>query len=152
ACGDALDLGSGSGEFADPGGSCCRSDAPRGNAHNRKRLPGDVAFERSKSSAALANPILIAKDQKMTDRPAESGKGALFKNDRKQGATQPGYRGDATINGQKFWVSAWIKEGQRGKYMSLAFRAVEEDRRQKSDPQAPLGDARGQGSAVADEI
>jgi hypothetical protein len=31
--------------------------------------------------------------------------GALFRNDKKQGPSHPDYRGDVTIDGQKFWVS-----------------------------------------------
>ena len=62
----------------------------------------------------------------MNDRPADAGTGALFKNDKKEKPSHPDYRGDCTINGRKFWMSAWIKEGQKGKYMSLAFRPAEE--------------------------
>ena len=55
-----------------------------------------------------------------------AGTGALFKNDKREKDTHPHYRGDCTIHGKKFWVSAWIKEGQKGKYMSLAFRRADE--------------------------
>jgi len=47
--------------------------------------------------------------------------GALFKNDRKEHEKQPDYRGDAKINGQEYWISAWVKEGKKGKFFSLAF-------------------------------
>lgn len=67
-----------------------------------------------------------AKEQQMADRPEDAGTGALFKNDRKEKPTHPDYRGDCTIHGKKFWMSAWIKEGQKGKYMSVAFRPTEE--------------------------
>jgi hypothetical protein len=62
----------------------------------------------------------------MADRPADAGTGALFKNDKREKERHPHYRGDCTIRGSKFWVSAWIKEGARGKYMSLAFREADE--------------------------
>jgi hypothetical protein len=54
--------------------------------------------------------------------------GALFKNDKKEKPSHPDYRGDATIKGRKFWVSAWIKTSEKTgqKYMSLAFREAEE--------------------------
>jgi hypothetical protein len=55
--------------------------------------------------------------------------GALFRNAKKQSPSHPDYRGDVTVNGQKFWVNAWIKEGKRGKYLSLALRPAEESRR-----------------------
>lgn len=48
--------------------------------------------------------------------------GALFKNDRKEKDSHADYQGSATINGVEFWISSWIKEGQKGKFMSLAFK------------------------------
>jgi len=52
--------------------------------------------------------------------------GILFKNDRKEKPSHPDYTGDATINGDEMWISAWIKEGKRGKFMSLAFKSKDE--------------------------
>ena len=47
--------------------------------------------------------------------------GVLFKNDRKENATQPDYTGTAQVNGTKYRLSAWIKEAKTGrKYLSLA--------------------------------
>ena len=48
--------------------------------------------------------------------------GALFKNDRKEKDSHADYQGSATINGVEFWISSWIKDGQKGKFMSLAFK------------------------------
>ena len=62
----------------------------------------------------------------MADRPADAGNGALFKNLKKEKDTHPDYKGDVTIRGEKFWISAWLKDGAKGKYMSLALRPVEE--------------------------
>lgn len=47
--------------------------------------------------------------------------GSLFKNDRKEKETHPDYKGQALIGGVEMWVSAWIKEGKNGKFMSLSF-------------------------------
>lgn len=47
--------------------------------------------------------------------------GSLFKNDKKTDPKHPDYKGDALIDGQSVWVSAWIKEGKNGKFMSLSF-------------------------------
>ena len=46
--------------------------------------------------------------------------GALFRNDRKEAPNHADYRGSITINGVEYWLDAWIKEGQRGKFMSIA--------------------------------
>ena len=50
----------------------------------------------------------------------KEGQGALFKNTEKKSEKHPDYRGDITIGGAKFWLSAWIKEGKKGKYMSVS--------------------------------
>jgi hypothetical protein len=51
--------------------------------------------------------------------------GSVFRNDRKTQPNQPDYRGDCLIDGKQWWISGWIKEGARGKWMSLAFSAKE---------------------------
>ena len=54
---------------------------------------------------------------------AYENSGALFKNDRKEKDSHPDYKGSALVDGADYWISAWIKEGQKGKFMSLAFTA-----------------------------
>ena len=46
--------------------------------------------------------------------------GALFKNTRKENDKGPDYRGDINIDGTSYWIAAWLKDGAKGKYMSLA--------------------------------
>lgn len=50
--------------------------------------------------------------------------GVLFRNDdKREGKRDPDYRGNAEVNREQFWVSAWIKSSKDGrKYMSLSFQ------------------------------
>jgi uncharacterized protein (DUF736 family) len=52
--------------------------------------------------------------------------GALFKNDRKSGPKSPDYTGNCLIDGQVKRIAAWIKQGQQGAFMSLAFSEPQE--------------------------
>jgi hypothetical protein len=61
-------------------------------------------------------------------------RGVLFKNNKKQNDKSPEYKGQAEIDGQEYWLSAWIKDGKKGKFMSLSFTAKEEKRPEKENP------------------
>jgi hypothetical protein len=58
----------------------------------------------------------------MTIKQRENS-GVLFKKDRRESEQSPDYTGSATIGGVEFRLSAWIKTGANGKFMSLAFTA-----------------------------
>jgi uncharacterized protein (DUF736 family) len=51
--------------------------------------------------------------------------GALFKNDKKTTDKHPDYRGQVNVGGVEFWLSAWIKTGKSGKFMSLSVQPKE---------------------------
>lgn len=53
--------------------------------------------------------------------------GALFPNDRKTKQSHPDYKGSMTDStGQEFWISAWVKQGKKGEFLSLAFEKKED--------------------------
>lgn len=62
----------------------------------------------------------------MTDYD-NTNRGALFKNDDKQSDSHPDYKGSIDVDGDEFWLSAWIKTSKAGKkYMSLSIKPKEE--------------------------
>jgi uncharacterized protein (DUF736 family) len=66
--------------------------------------------------------------------------GILFKNDKKTSERHPAYKGSVTVQGEEFWLSAWIKTGQNGaKFMSIALTA-KSDQRQGSSARATQND------------
>jgi hypothetical protein len=52
--------------------------------------------------------------------------GTLFKNDKREKDSHPHATGTAIIDGVEYWVSAWTKDGAKGKFQSLAFKRKEE--------------------------
>ena len=51
--------------------------------------------------------------------------GTLWKNDHRESEKHPNAKGSALIDGVEYWVSAWTKEGQKGKFQSLSFERKE---------------------------
>jgi hypothetical protein len=47
--------------------------------------------------------------------------GILFKNERKTTDKHPDWNGTALIDGKEYKLSAWVKEGKKGKYFSLSY-------------------------------
>lgn len=52
-----------------------------------------------------------------------TNRGSLFKNDRKDDAKFPDYKGSINVDGTDYWLSAWIKISKDGnKFMSLSIK------------------------------
>lgn len=60
--------------------------------------------------------------------------GVLFKSDKRDNERAPHYKGNITIDGQDYWLSAWIKEGKSGKFMGLAVSPKEAQAPAKPKP------------------
>jgi hypothetical protein len=48
--------------------------------------------------------------------------GSLFINERKEASTHPDRTGSAVIDGKHYYVNGWIKDGKKGKFLSLSFK------------------------------
>ncbi len=58
----------------------------------------------------------------MTKEYDNRNSGALFKNDKQGNEKRPDYNGSINVDGRDYWISAWLKEGQKGKFMSLSVK------------------------------
>ena len=63
----------------------------------------------------------------MSDFQQKDGSGILFKNDRKSKDSQPDRVGSVTINGTRYSIAGWIKDGKKGPYLSLAVKPWEDN-------------------------
>lgn len=52
--------------------------------------------------------------------------GTLFKNEKKEKDTHPNMNGTCMIGGKVYYVSAWTKEGAKGRFQSLSFKLKDE--------------------------
>lgn len=49
--------------------------------------------------------------------------GSLFKNERKEKDTHADYRGDCVVDGQAYYMDAWVNTSKNGKkYLSVKFK------------------------------
>lgn len=64
----------------------------------------------------------------MSDYQQRDNSGSLFKNEKKTKETHPDYKGSAMVDGVEFWLSAWMKTGKNGRFMSLALERKDANR------------------------
>ena len=64
--------------------------------------------------------------------------GTIGKNDRRTQDNHPTHSGSAMIDGREYWINGWVKNSDRGSFLSLAFRAKEPRQEPVSD--APFND------------
>ena len=78
--------------------------------------------------------------------------GVLFKNDRKAATSHADYNGSITVNGVDYWLNAWVKEGQKGKFFSLSVKPKEVRQRAGVPPKDPSTPARSLRQEMDDEV
>ncbi len=74
--------------------------------------------------------------------------GTLWKNDRRENDKHPNAKGTALIDGVEYWVSAWTKEGQKGKFQSLSFERKDKKPAAKPKPKDEAWQARADDESV----
>ena len=81
-----------------------------------------------------------------------TNRGVLFKNDRKEKDTHPNMKGSINVEGVEYWVSAWTKEGQNGKYMSLSVTPKETTQTAAQSAQHAAPPQRQQAAPVVEQL
>lgn len=67
-----------------------------------------------------------------------TNRGVLFINERKEKDTQPDRTGSINIEGVEYFLDGWIKDGSKGKFLSLSVK-----RKEKQPEAAPSGKTHG---------
>lgn len=60
--------------------------------------------------------------------------GIVFKNDKKEKPSHPDRTGSCTIDGKDYWISGWMKEGEKGPFLTLAFKPKETKNQPAQEP------------------
>jgi len=68
--------------------------------------------------------------------------GSLSKNTRKEKPSHADYTGSIIIEGRKYWLNGWVKDGEKGKFLSLSAKPAEEPKAKPAarDWQRPSAD------------
>jgi hypothetical protein len=85
---------------------------------------------------APAEPLVL-RNSTIGDHVMENN-GVLFRNEDKSKETDRDYQGSITVAGVEYWLSAWIKQGRKGKFMSLAVKAKDSASVDKTSPKASI--------------
>jgi hypothetical protein len=62
--------------------------------------------------------------------------GVLERNKKRENDRQPEFKGHCSVDGKEFWISAWVKESQYGKFFSMAFEP--KDRQQSAGEESQV--------------
>ena len=71
----------------------------------------------------------------------KDGQGSLFKNTRKEQDSHADYQGSIKVAGVEYWLNAWIKEGEKGKWMSLSVKPKQQSQPSRQAPSSNRNDS-----------
>lgn len=79
-----------------------------------------------------------------------NNEGTLFRDKNRKSDKHPEFTGSAMVNGQEFWLSAWVNESKKdgSKYFKLTFKPKGENRPSSAAP----ADDRSYGEELDDSI
>jgi hypothetical protein len=102
-----------------------------------KQLSSAVEYER-RMRQEYAKPIQIEAKKEGSMPTTKEQSGVLFKNtDKVEGSGQPDYTGDLLLPGGVRWrLAGWIKEGAKGRFLSLSAKLDEPKSDAKPAPAA----------------
>ena len=66
--------------------------------------------------------LIKERTEQMATEQQYDNSGILFRNDDKANEKDRDYRGEAMIGGVNYWVSGWIKQGKKGKFLTFSFK------------------------------
>jgi hypothetical protein len=69
----------------------------------------------------------------------KDGQGTMFVNDKKGNEKAPDRRGELMLNGVMYEIAGWVKQGQRGPWMSISCKP--KDSRPEASPREMNPDA-----------
>jgi hypothetical protein len=81
-----------------------------------------------RSAAEIIYRLPNKTEREMSDDRKFDNSGLLFRNHDKETDKHPDYKGSLTIGGTEYWLSAWLKDSKRGKFMSLSVKPKEQRR------------------------
>jgi hypothetical protein len=111
-------------------------------SHEDYRLCGAVLAEitgRFGEPAEISYRVIKQKRTEAMATEQHDNSGILFRNSDKTKETDRDYRGEATVGGVNYWVSGWIKEGKKGKFMTFSFKPKDAPK-EKAASSAPFND------------
>ena len=69
-----------------------------------------------------------------------TNQGAIFKNDKAGNEKRPDYNGSLNVEGVEYWISCWIRTGQKDgkKFMSAKVERKERQSERRPEPGRPI--------------